>query len=210
MGTWSLSFAGRRPSSAGQIYVKMLPDGEPVQLTHDDLPKMAPVFSPDASRIAYTITHIAYGWDTWVVPVLGGEPQQLLPNASALTWVDRKHVVFSEIGTGVHMGIATATESRAEERAVYLPGGMAGMAHRSWVSPDGKWILVSEMDMLGGSRAVCFLSMGAPAARQPVRGRRGAPMRVGARMAGRCTLAPTLETGTISGASAFREEYRNK
>lgn len=135
--------------TAGQIYVKMLPDGEPVQLTHDDSLKMAPVFSPDASRIAYTITHIAYGWDTWVVPVLGGQPQQLLPNASALTWVDRQHVVFSEIGTGVHMGIATATESRAGERSVYLPGGMAGMAHRSWVSPDGKWILVSEMDDVG-------------------------------------------------------------
>jgi DNA-binding winged helix-turn-helix (wHTH) protein/Tol biopolymer transport system component len=135
--------------TAGQIYVKMLPDGEPVQLTHDDSPKMAPVFSPDASRIAYTITHSASGWDTWVVPVLGGQPQQLLPNASALTWADRLHVVFSEIRTGGHMGIATSAESRAGERSVYLPADMNGMAHRSWVSPDGKWILVSEMDDVG-------------------------------------------------------------
>jgi DNA-binding winged helix-turn-helix (wHTH) protein/Tol biopolymer transport system component len=135
--------------TAGQIYVKMLPDGEPVQLTHDNSPKMAPVFSPDASRIAYTITTSAYGWDTWVVPVLGGQPQQLLPNAGALTWADRQHVVFSEIRTGWHMGIATATESRAGERYVYLPAEMNGMAHRSWVSPDSKWILVSEMDGVG-------------------------------------------------------------
>src|SRR5271169_2899924 len=133
----------------GQIYVKMLPDGQPVQLTHDDSPKMAPAFSPDGSRIAYTTTDSSAGWNTWVVPVLGGEPEELLPNAAALTWADREHVVFSEIKTSIHMGIATATESRAGERDVYLPDDMTGMAHRSWVSPDGKWILVSEMDKVG-------------------------------------------------------------
>jgi Tol biopolymer transport system component len=133
----------------GEIYVKMLPDGQPVQLTHNDLPKMAPAFSPDGSRIAYTIADRSFGWNTWVVPVLGGEPQQLLPNAAALTWADRQHVVFSELKPGDYMGIATATESRAGEREVYLPDKRRGMAHRSWVSPDAKWILVSEMDDLG-------------------------------------------------------------
>ena len=39
----------------GQVYVKMLPDGEPVQLTNDNLAKMRPVFSPDGTRIAYTV-----------------------------------------------------------------------------------------------------------------------------------------------------------
>jgi serine/threonine protein kinase len=42
----------------GQIYVKILPDGEPVQLTHDSLDKMSPAFSPDGARVAYT-THVA-------------------------------------------------------------------------------------------------------------------------------------------------------
>ena len=133
----------------GELYVKILPDGQPMQLTHDDLPKMAPVFSPDGSRIAYTATDGKFGWNTWVVPVLGGEPQQLLPNTAGLTWADRQHVVFSEVKTGWHMGIATATEGRAGERDVYLPADMTGMAHRSWVSPNGKWILVSEMDPVG-------------------------------------------------------------
>jgi Tol biopolymer transport system component len=133
----------------GEINVKMLPDGQPVQLTHDDLPKMAPAFSLDGSRIAYTATDSNFGWNTWVVPVLGGEPQEILPNASGLTWADKQHVVFSEIRTGQLMGVATATEGRAGERDIYVPTETTGMAHRSWVSPDGKWILVSEMDKVG-------------------------------------------------------------
>ena len=133
----------------GQIYVRMLPDGEPVQLTHDDLPKMAPAFSPDGSRIAYTTTDRSMGWNTWVVPVLGGEPRQLPPNAAALSWADRQQVVFSELMPGDNMSVATATESRAGEREVYLPVKW-GMANRSSVSPDGKWILVSsEMSDVG-------------------------------------------------------------
>ena len=131
--------------SPGQIYVKQLPDGQPVQLTHDDLTKMAPAFSPDGSRIAYTATDSSGGWNTWVVPVLGGEPQETLPNAAALTWIDAGHVMFSEIKTGAPMAIVTAAESRAGERDIYVPAYEWGMAHRSWLSPDGKWVLVSEM-----------------------------------------------------------------
>ncbi len=133
----------------GQIYVKFLPDGQPVQLTHDNLLKMSPAFSPDGSRVAYTTTEPNYGWNTWLVPVLGGEPQKILPNAEALTWVDRQHVMFSEARGGSIMGLVTATESRVGERDVYLPTDSNGMVHRSWISPDGKWVLISEMDHVG-------------------------------------------------------------
>jgi DNA-binding winged helix-turn-helix (wHTH) protein/Tol biopolymer transport system component len=133
----------------GQIYVKILPDGEPVQLTHDPLSKMAPVFSPDGSRIAYTTVDRTYTWNTWVVPVLGGEPRQLIPNAAALTWPDPQRVLFSEVRPPDNvMSIVAAAESRAGERKVYVPAGW-GMAHRSWPSPDGKWVLISEMDVSG-------------------------------------------------------------
>jgi len=89
----------------GQVYVKMLPDGQPVQLTHDQKGKRQPVFSPDGSRIAYTTTP---GFDTSVVPVLAGQPQPMLPNASGLTWIDKDHILFSEVKTWPHMAIVTA------------------------------------------------------------------------------------------------------
>ena len=74
--------------AAGQIYVKILPDGEPVQLTHDNLTKMSPAFSPDGARIAYTTVDPQFNWDTWVVPALGGEPQ-LLAAKRLRTGLDR-------------------------------------------------------------------------------------------------------------------------
>src|SRR5262249_9837779 len=139
----------RGPSTffgTGQVYVKLLPNGEPVQLTRDKLLKMSPVFSPDGSRIAYTVVDPKFGWDTWVVPVLGGEPRRLLPNASGLVWIGEQRVLFSEIKRGIHMAIVTATESRTESRDIYLPPHERAMAHRSYLSPDGKWVLLAEMD----------------------------------------------------------------
>ncbi len=127
----------------GQIYVKMLPDGDPVQLTHDDLNKMSPQFSADGSRIAYTT---ATDWDTWVVPVLGGEPRRMLPNASGLIWSGPNQVLFSEIRKGMHMVLVSADENRTNERDVYVPPHERGMAHRAAASPDGQWALVVEMD----------------------------------------------------------------
>jgi Tol biopolymer transport system component/tRNA A-37 threonylcarbamoyl transferase component Bud32 len=141
----------RGPSSfvtPGQVYVKMLPSGEPVQLTHDDRPKMSPVFSPDGSRIVYTV--IARIWDTWAVPVLGGEPRLWLPNASGLGWIDKSRLLFSEIkDQALHMAIVTADESRAGSRDLYVPPHERGMAHRSYPSPDGKRMLLVEMSERG-------------------------------------------------------------
>ena len=130
----------------GQVYVKMLPDGDPVQLTHDERNKMSPQFSPDGSRIAYTT---ATEFDTWVVPVLGGEPRRMLPNASGLTWTDPGHILFSEIQSGLHMLLVTADQNRTGTRDVYVPPQERGMAHRSALSPDGKWVLVVSMDNAG-------------------------------------------------------------
>ncbi len=129
----------------GDIYIKILPSGEPVQLTHDNLPKMSPIFSPDGSRIAYTVL-ADFKWDTWVVPVLAGQPEPWLPNASGLVWTSPQHLMFSEIKSGEHMAIVTSTESRGDPRDIYVPAHARGMAHRSYLSPDGKSVLLAEMD----------------------------------------------------------------
>jgi len=135
--------------SRGQIYVKLLPNSESVRLTNEPAEKYAPRFTPDGSRVAYTLVErsgASTSWDTWTVPVLGGQPTRLLPNASGLTWTSNRAVLFSEIKSGLHMGIVTATEERAERREIYFPAHERAMAHFSYLSPNDKWVLVVEMD----------------------------------------------------------------
>lgn len=131
----------------GEIYVKMLPNGEAVQLTRDHSQKMSPAFSPDGNRIAYTVVSAQNRWDTWLTPVIGGSPRLWLTNASGLVWSDEKKILFSEIKNNIlHMAVVAAEESRVGERDIYVPPNTTGMAHRSYPSPDGKWVLLVEMD----------------------------------------------------------------
>jgi eukaryotic-like serine/threonine-protein kinase len=153
---------------SGQIYVKMLPGGDPVQLTHDDSLKMSPAFSPDGSRIAYTSNLSGTNWDTWEVPVLGGEPRKWLPNASGLVWIDKSKLLFSEVKEGIHMAIVTAEESRAGSRDLYMPPHERGMAHRSYPSPDRKWMLLVEMNETGAFVPCRLLPLDGSSAGRPV------------------------------------------
>ena len=135
----------------GQVYVKLLSSGQSVQLTSDDAAKFGPAFSSNGSQITYTVRTSASGWDTWTVPALGGSPALFLPNAFGLTWISEHKLLFSEVmaGTALHMGLITATESRADPRAIYFPEHERGMAHFSHRSPDGKSVIIVEMNGTG-------------------------------------------------------------
>lgn len=138
----------------GQVYVKALPDGEPVQLTTDNSLKMSPTISPDGSKIAYTALD-GWMWDTWEVSRWGMQPHLWLRNASGLTWVGDNSVLFSEAKGNGAMGIVAAADDSTKARDIYLPAGLHPMAHRSYASPDRKWVLVVEME--SGSWLPCRL-----------------------------------------------------
>jgi Tol biopolymer transport system component len=136
------TFAG-----AGQIYIKTLPDGEALPLTHDNSEKMSPMFSPDASQIFYSTTDQQNRWNTWTIPASGGDPRLWWTNAGGLVWFGKHQALFSEIKNhDVHMAIVTADEKRASAHDVYLPSDVRAMAHRSYPSPDGRSVLLVEMD----------------------------------------------------------------
>ena len=103
--------------SAGQIYVKLLPNGESVQLTND--------------AGAQVRTGVYTGWLADRVHATGhsrvmgyldcagarGEPTRLLPNASGLTWIADHRVLFAEIMAGHPHGDCDRDGK---------PGGLAG------------------------------------------------------------------------------------
>ncbi len=131
-----------------QIYAKVLPSGEAKRLTNDPRPKYHVAFSPDGSQIAYTVAEPPQ-YATYTVSILGGEPQLFLSNAAGLNWLDQHQLLFSEIRSGVHMGIVTATVTRDHFRELYFPAHERGMAHYSYASPRRDSALIVEMDGQG-------------------------------------------------------------
>src|SRR5262249_9824171 len=64
-----------------------------------------------------------------------------------LVWLSKHDILFSEIkDQNVHMAIVKADEARTSVKNVYMPAHERGMAHRSFPSPDGQWVLLVEMD----------------------------------------------------------------
>jgi DNA-binding winged helix-turn-helix (wHTH) protein/Tol biopolymer transport system component len=135
-------------TSAGQIYVKILPDGEARLLTEDSRLKYGLAFSPDGSEIAYTVIEQPF-FSTYSISVLGGDSHLLLRNAAGLTWLDSQHLLFSRIRSGLHMGVVTSTITGDNPRELYFPPHERAMAHYSYASPDRKSALVVEMDGKG-------------------------------------------------------------
>jgi Tol biopolymer transport system component/DNA-binding winged helix-turn-helix (wHTH) protein len=158
--------------SSGQIWLKVLPAGEPVQLTSEHAAVFAPTFTPDGTRVAYSVagqTSNGGSWDTWTVPVTGGEPTLLLPNASSLSYIGPHEVMYSEFQTGIHLGIVTSLDDRSQHREIYLPDHVRGMAHYSYLSPDRKSVLVAEMSGTGEFERCRLVSFeGRPATGTPI------------------------------------------
>jgi eukaryotic-like serine/threonine-protein kinase len=134
--------------SSDQIYAKMLPDGEAKRLTDDNRPKYGLAFSPDGSQIAYTVLDLLDPptFDAYTVSVLGGDSHLLMKNAAGLVWLDQNQLLFSQIRSGLHLGVVTATATRGGLREIYFPAHERGMAHYSYPSPDRHWALVVEMN----------------------------------------------------------------
>ncbi len=144
--------------SSDQIYVKLLPNGEAKRVSDDDRPKYALAFSPDGSEIAYTVEE-PLGFSTYTVSVLGGEPQLLMKNAAGLDWLDQNHLLYSQIRSGIHLGVVTSTDTRAGLREIYFPPHERAMAHYAYPSPDHHWALVVEMNGDGGWASCRLISL---------------------------------------------------
>jgi DNA-binding winged helix-turn-helix (wHTH) protein len=135
----------------GQIWLKMLPNGEPMKLTDAHGPIWAPAFTPDSANVAYSTIDLQHGsWDTWTTPVTGSTgATKLLPNAQGLTYIGPREVLYSEFNVGLHLAVVTSLDDRSLHREVYVPSHERGMAHFSHLSPDRKSVLVVEMGPTG-------------------------------------------------------------
>ena len=159
----------------GQVWIKNLPDGDYLRLTNASGLLFAPAFTPDGSHVTYTVVDKrGESWDTWSVPVTGGEAARLLPNASGLTYIGPHEVLFSRFRTGIHLGLVTATDTGANSRDVYWPDHERAMAHFSYLSPDHRSVLVVEMNGLGNFQQCRLVPFTGGSTGHPVGPSRGA------------------------------------
>jgi eukaryotic-like serine/threonine-protein kinase len=136
--------------SPGQIWLKLLPNGEPIRLTQTPNLIFGPTFTPDGTQVAYTeVAAEGKAWDTWLVPITGGPTTLFMSNASGLTFIGAHEVMYSEFKTGLHLGLVASMDDRSRHRDIYLPSHERGMAHFSYLSPDRKSVLVVEMGKTG-------------------------------------------------------------
>jgi hypothetical protein len=90
-----------------------------------------------------------------------------MANATGMSWISNDRVMFSTIRTGIHMKLSTSNASRTDERDIYVPAdSIHGMVHRSALSPDGKWVLLAEMDSAWWKRCRLVPFDGSSAGRQ--------------------------------------------
>jgi serine/threonine protein kinase len=155
-------------TNMGQIWFKSLPEGEPFQLTKTPFRKQTISFSQDSSLVYFTQIEGPFAWNTYELPLLGGqEPKLFMANATGLSWIAGDRVMFSAIRAGIHMKLSTSNSSRTDERDVYVPSDlMYGMVHRSALSPNGKWVLLVEMDSTWWKRCRVMPFDGSSAGRQ--------------------------------------------
>lgn len=155
-------------ANTGQVTLMTLPDGDPVQLTSTPFRKQTLAFSPDGSGVYFTQLQGPFAWNTYEVPTLGArEPKLFMNNATGLSWIGKDRLLFSTIKQGIHMALATSNASRTDARDIYVPAdALHGMVHRSALSPDGKWVLLAEMDIAWWRRCRVVLVDGSSAGTQ--------------------------------------------
>ena len=154
-----LAFIGKDPVEGwGQVYVKTLPDGPPLRLTNTPDHKDAPQFSPDGSRIAYTVVAEDWKWDTWSVSITGDEPRLMLRNGNALNWTADGGLIFAQYKEGAHLGIVRSDASGGNQEEIWFPPLPWQMAHQAALTRDGSRIAILYMGASSGFGWRCFVS----------------------------------------------------
>ena len=195
--------------SPDQIWMKHLPDGEPVQPTNVRGNKYGPMFSSDGSRIAFTVAWPHPDWETFTVSAAGGhDARSMLPNAAGLPGSTAITSSSRRSKPGCTWGSDEPRESFGPPRGVFPPHERA-MAHYSALSPDRRSVLIVEMTDVETGRPCCLVPFDSNAMAQPV-GPPGACTAAGWSPDGRWMHSWTRSMdGGTSGGSGLAPRSRN-
>ncbi|GEM_PF-6524353 len=122
------------------------PDGsERVALTHEPLRVGLPRISPDGTRIAFSAALPALPLRLYTIPIDGGEPKLVMPDAVAPTWSpDGARLLYRRDNSPVLSSNMLQIVDLATGNTADVPGSQ-GKFNQRW-SPNGKWIVATPSD----------------------------------------------------------------
>ncbi len=134
-----LAYASDRGGGSMNIWVQPLPDGQPVQISHDDEDAAEPDFSPDGSRIVFRSER--NGGGIYVVPALGGGERFVAAKGRQPRFSpDGKSIAYITGGRGTSSDVWIVDDGGGSPRrlAVDLRDSVAPV----W-SPDGAFLAIA-------------------------------------------------------------------
>ncbi len=142
----SVVFVSNRGGQS-DLWVALLAGGSPLRLTDEHSYKYRPRWSPDGTRIAYAQLNAAGLFEVWTVPALGGQPRQLIANATDPSWApDGRSLAYTNLDTRT-IWIADAAGGNSREVVAAEPF----LIHREAVfSRDGRRLVFVRRRAGGG------------------------------------------------------------
>ncbi len=127
-------------SGVSQVFVAVVGEGNPVQVTAEQVYAGQPAWSPDGLHLAY-VAEREKNMDIWVVSPGGDGPPIRLTDDPAVDWApawspDGSHLAFVSTGGGSHQVYVMQADGRQVRPLTDLPQGAEAPA---W-SPDGHWL----------------------------------------------------------------------
>lgn len=132
-------------SGISQIWVMGLPDSEPVQITHGDLPAAAPSWSPVDDRILFQRADADGRQSIWVTNALGSKPPRLVVRDGVRPRFagDGRRFIFARGLNEIHMASLDTNETRQLE-GVPVTNGFAAPMPAMNTDGDVAFVLADE------------------------------------------------------------------
>jgi Tol biopolymer transport system component len=141
----SVAFSAR-VDGTGQIFVRLLAGGTPLQITKGSVDHEQPRWSRDASSVIYFSPAVPgdLQGSIWQVPALGGAPRRVVDSVGGGDVGPDGRIACFRLREG-RVELVAASPDGAEVRAITRFAEPVYYRHPRW-SPDGRWIAYQRGD----------------------------------------------------------------
>jgi len=199
-----IAYASERDGGT-QIWLKQLPAGDEVALTHGSIDSV-PRISPDGSQVLFVRLE-GTRRSLYRVPVVGGEPRKVIDDASEADWSpDGSRIVFLRTSTdgGATTDIVMIVDAAGQGLREIARVDTLSLSSPRW-SPDGSTIALAQTGTENSASTLLLVDAAGGSTRSlsppPPQGRLSSLVWIGSGRSLLYTKSETLLTGQTSASS---------